>query len=278
MTARAVAHPAAPAGGAAAPITGPRLRGLAWVAWRQQRLSLGFLALVAAGLTAYLVWSGLSTRSALAAMARAHCSRRLISGACLALYERADTYGPQWLIALPVVAALFVAAPLIARGYENGALRFALTQGVRRARWAMPQLTVAAVTGVILCMVPALAGAWWLTQQKPPYVPAPWHWDRTLFNVTPLMLPCWLLAGISVGALAAVVFRRAVAAMAATLTCAVAIAIAVSSLRLLQGALPGTGQPDSRFWLFQGIQAGILVAVAVALGALAIWLLHRRAI
>jgi hypothetical protein len=35
-------------------------------------------------------------------------------------------------------------------------------------------------------------------------------------------------------------------------------------------------QPGSRYWLFQCAQAALLVTLAAALAALAIWLLHRR--
>ncbi len=35
-------------------------------------------------------------------------------------------------------------------------------------------------------------------------------------------------------------------------------------------------QPADRFWAFQGIESGVLVALAVALLALTIWLVRRR--
>lgn len=35
-------------------------------------------------------------------------------------------------------------------------------------------------------------------------------------------------------------------------------------------------QPADRFWAFQGIESGVLVALAVALIALTIWLVRRR--
>jgi hypothetical protein len=35
-------------------------------------------------------------------------------------------------------------------------------------------------------------------------------------------------------------------------------------------------QPGDRFWTFQLIEAGLLVALAAALLAIAVWLVHRR--
>jgi hypothetical protein len=35
-------------------------------------------------------------------------------------------------------------------------------------------------------------------------------------------------------------------------------------------------QPADRFWAFQGIESGVLVALALALVALTIWLVRRR--
>ncbi|MBO0837896.1 MAG: ABC transporter permease subunit, partial [Actinobacteria bacterium] len=328
------------------------------------RTALAGLGLLAAGASAFLVVTGLSVRAAIAAIARAHC--QLTPSICFPLYQKAGSwtgiYGPQWTLALPGVAAVFIGAPMIARGYETGSLRFALTQGVRRARWVVPQFLVAAAAGVVACVVAALIGTWWLNLYHGPYILAPWRWNTILFNITPVMLPCWLLLGISIGALAAVTVRRIVPAMAATLASAVALAIAADRLRLLPNALLAFGahtarqsgalwtvcsssgcifgdpagqayragiiakgwfthagqrltasqaadlaariphngmnapsaaylgrwlaarhytywisfQPDSHYWLFQGAQAALLVTLAVALGALAIWLLVRR--
>ena len=43
-------------------------------------------------------------------------------------------------------------------------------------------------------------------------------------------------------------------------------------------ALVHTYQPDSRYWTFQGIEAGWLVLVSVALLALTFWLVRRRSV
>lgn len=358
-------------GPAATRTRAPGLPGLAWVAWRQQRTPILVLAALAAGLAAWLVVSGLNLRSALAAIARAHCQSppAAFSQACLPLYERASSYGPDWLnglVALPVVAAVFVAAPLFARGYETGSIRFAVTQGVRRARWAVPQLLVPAVAGVVICVVPALAGAWHSRQLDGSVIAGRWRWGPVSFNITPLVLPCWLLLGLSAGTLAAVALRRTVPAMAATLAGAAVVAYAIEHWSLLPDVLLrigprltrlaapmwtycsgracsfgdpadqayGTGatmhgwftygshvlttaqtnalatripskmiaaenpaakpaglarwlaarhytywisyQPGSRYWIFQGTQAALLIALAVALAALALWLLRRR--
>jgi hypothetical protein len=357
-------------GSAASRRRAPGWPGLAWVAWRQQRAAIAVLALLGAGLSAWLVVSGLNLRAAVAAIVRAHCEPQ-VSQACLALYERAGSYGSDWLnglIVLPFVTAVFIAAPLIARGYETGSLRFAVTQGARRARWAVPQILVPATAGVVVCVVPALAGAWFLSQFDGSVIAGPWRWGPISFNITPLMLPCWLLLGLSAGILAAVALRRTVPAMAATLAGAAAVAYVIEHWRLLPDALLPIGtsatrlsgpmwtycsgtvcsfadpagqsygsgvivhgwftqaghaltsvqtnaldariphkllpaadpaakpaalerwlagqhytywisfQPGSRYWLFQGVQAALLVALAVTLATLAIWLLRRRPI
>jgi hypothetical protein len=365
-----VAQPTAQSGqnSSSASTRAPRFLGLAWVAWRQQRAALLILAVLAAGLSAQLLVSGLNLRAAIAAITRAHCAS--VSQACQPLYDRASAYVPGWtngLIVLPVVAAVFVAAPLLARGYETGALRFAVTQGVRRARWAVPQFLVPAVTGVVLCVVSALAGAWHLSQLTGSVIAGPWRWGPVSFNFTPLMLPCWLLLGLSAGMLAGVVFRRTVPAIGATLAGTTIVAYVIEHWRLLPDALLPIGtsatrlvgpmwtycsgpvcsfgdpagqsygsgvivrgwfarggghaltslqtnalasripqkllpaanpaarpeslerwlaarhysywisfQPGTRYWLFQGVQAALLVALAIALAGLAIWLLRRR--
>lgn len=227
----------------------PSLRGLAWVAWRQQRAALLILALLAAGLSVRLAVSGLRLRAAIAALTRAHCEPQAFQ-ACQSLYNRAAAYGPGWLnglIVLPFVAAVFVAAPLIARGYETGSLRFALTQGVRRGRWAAAQFLVPAVAGVLSCVVPALVGAWYLGLLNSPVLGSQTsRWEPVSFNITPLTLPSWLLLGLSAGLLAAAVFRRTVPAMAATLAGAAVAAAVIDHRSLLPTALLPIGASAKR--------------------------------
>ena len=45
---------------------------------------------------------------------------------------------------------------------------------------------------------------------------------------------------------------------------------------LLVGTTGNAYQPASRFWEFQSIEAGIFVALTLAVLGAAVWLLHRR--
>lgn len=217
MTALGI-HPAAAAGGGARPgrrVRQPAVRALLRVAWRQHRRGLLIVGLLAAGLSAWLL-------------------------ATVSDSPFGSGPQPQWALAMPLAVAVFIAAPLIARGYETGSLRFALTQGVRRGRWAASQLCVVAAAGAVVAVLPALAGAWWLAHPAATWT-APWRWDRIAFNVTPVMVPCWTLLGISAGALAAVLLRRSVPAMAATLGSFAVVAYLMDRLRVPPAALLGIG-------------------------------------
>jgi hypothetical protein len=88
----------------------------------------------------------------------------------------------------------------------------------------VPQLLVPAVAGAVCCGVAALAGAWVLSLFRGSLVTPPWPWDPFVFEVTPLLLPCWFLLGLAVGTLAGVACRRTVPAMAAALAATAGIA------------------------------------------------------
>jgi hypothetical protein len=210
----AVAAPAPPASG---PRPVPWTK-LAWVTWRQHRVALVGVAVLLGGLGLYLLIMGLQIHSAYTAVAPCH---PLGSAACevasrpFSNYYHTAVDMALILLVIPVLVGVFVGAPLLARELETGTFRFAWTQGCGRLRWAVAKLALLAIA------VTAAAGAFsllfsWFYQpffaERLDGVLAP-----QLFNLRGVDFAAWTLLAFALGAIAGVLIRRTVPAMAASL-------------------------------------------------------------
>ena len=241
---------------------------MTWLAWRQHRAQL---AAVAAVLGAYGLLAALE-----------HANHRF-SGMTTSL----GAY-------LPMVIGLFWGAPLLARELESGTYQLAWTQSVTRQRWLAAKLALLATAAVAATGALSALLAWGAGPPGQGSPLAPGTYETR--GLVPFAYALFLLAlGTSAGA----ALRRTVPAIAVTLTGAFALLYGAGELRrhLLAplrapagaGAVgPGdwvvgtqAGQvlyhPASRFWVFQGIEAGAFLALAAALLALTFWRLRRHA-
>jgi ABC-type transport system involved in multi-copper enzyme maturation permease subunit len=247
------------------------------------------------------------------------------------------------LQAVPALIGVFIGAPVLARELETGTFRYAWTQGIGRLRWTVGKLVPLAVA------VTATAGAFtvlsaWYNQ---PWVAAGYvtPFSARVFDLLGIAFAAWTLAAFAIGALAGMLIRRAVPAIAATLAAYAGLAFATglwlrehyitplvthstnlpgpawiighwytgrngkplsqaAISQILQAYHPATSkigpntfqtlnaagyltqhgytfwvsyQPGSRFWPFQWIEGGWLLALSVLLVATTVWLVRRRA-
>ncbi|MEV0841907.1 ABC transporter permease subunit [Actinocatenispora sera] len=202
-------------------------RRLIWVAWRQHRAMLIALVIVLATAACVLVLTGRSMRVTWHAMGLDRC-RDLIGnaghgGRCgiqLSVFagrppaSLADfvVYG---LHLVPPLIGMFVGAPLLAREFETGTVRFAWTQGVGRHRLVAAKMVLLAA---VVCAATVALGAvfsWWY--QLFDFVDVPGgRWTAPAFDLGAASLAGWSLFGFGLGVLSGAVLRRTVAAMAAT--------------------------------------------------------------
>ena len=319
-------------------------RRMAWVTWRQHRAALGGVAVFLGALAVWLWIAGLQLHHAYAAATACHPA----SPACADLITRFNSMnnylaGGYVLQAVPALIGAFAGAPVLARELETGTFRFAWTQGIGRWRWTLAKLVLLAVA------LTAAAGAFsqvftwffrpFLAQEDMTVLAG------TVFDTRGIAFAAWTLAAFAIGALAGMLIRRIVPAMAATLAAYTGLALAAGNfLRqhymtpLLTSNLnvPGSAwitsqwwtkggrfafagrppdsllqqlcssspagplgkplhqtffqclsqhgyttwtsyQPASRFWPFQWIEGGWLLALSVLLIAATIWLARRRA-
>ncbi|MFE6051690.1 ABC transporter permease subunit [Kitasatospora sp. NPDC056446] len=225
----------------------------------------------------------------------------------------------------------FVGAPLLAREFEHGTVRFAWTQGAGRTRWTVGGLVV---VGSVLAAATALTAVvldWWIS----PLAAHGGRFTPLAFASAPPALVGRVLLAFAVSALAGAVLRRTVVAVGIGVAVSVAVNLVAESLRfhyrtplqdtvhtLAQASLDhrwegaiwvtdpagdrlGLGrlydlggdyygaekllneggyslhesyQPDSRYWLFQSVEFAWTAGLAVALCAVAVWWIRRRAV
>jgi hypothetical protein len=325
-------------------------RRMGWVTWRQHRFALGGVAALLGLLAVWLWLTGLQVHHAYATATACHPAS---SAACQTLISNFNgSYGATaeliaaLLQAVPVLIGAFVGAPVLAQELETGTFRYAWTLAFGRRRWALAKLVplavaVAAATGVLSLLVSWYYQPFFADGNQTPLAP-------TVFGLRGVAFAAWTLAAFAIGALAGMLIRRVVPAIAATLVAYTGLALAAGDyLRqhymtplaasdlnvpvsawtlgtwwtkdgkfafapwppeslLFQicppSAVGGKGgkggpggtplmqciaqhgytewtsyQPASRFWSFQWIEGGWLLALSVLLIAATVWLVHRRA-
>jgi hypothetical protein len=320
-------------------------RRMAWVTWRQHRFALaGAVALLAAW-TLYFWITGLQVHHAYATVTACQPASSAACGQIISNFNFA--YGDTALAAsvmlqmVPALIGAFVGGPVLARELETGTFRFAWTLGFGRWRWTLAKLVPLAIAVAAAAGVFSLLFSWYFQPffadgNETPFTPE-------VFDLRGVAFAAWTLAAFAIGALAGMLIRRVVPAIAAALAAYAVIALAVglylrqhyttplvtsalnvpssawvisqwwtkggrfafsgapSNNLLMQLCPPSSAsfakaagspaqclaqhgythwtsyQPISRFWTFQWIEGGWLLALSVLLIAVTVWLVRRRA-
>jgi ABC-type transport system involved in multi-copper enzyme maturation permease subunit len=312
-------------------------RRMAWVTWRQHRAALGGVAVFLGAFAVYLWLTGLQMHHAYTA----DCHPASSVACTLNFTGRYATTGNVVSIFVQVVPALigaFAGAPVLARELETGTFRYAWTQGIGRRRWTVAKLVLLAVAVAAAAAAFSALFSWY----NQPFFAAGYviPFSTRLFGLREVSFAAWTLAAFAIGALAGMLIRRVVPAIAATLAVYAGLALAtalwlrqhyMAPLVTTKPNLPGSAwavsqwytkggkfafgahgsgianavnqlcdngnsglspgqclsqhgytvwtsyQPASRFWPFQWIEGGWLLALSVLLIAATVWLVRRRA-
>lgn len=197
-----------------APAKPRRLRGLAWLMARQHRVPL----LVCLAVTVIgSLWIAHERGAMLDTMHAAGWPGKSADALDPALRERTgrtfdDIAG--YVSGLPLLLAVFLAAPLLTADQEQGTARLVTTQSVSRTRWLGWKLgfafgLVAVTTGVLGAMLT------WYWRAAHPFVSTDWYDDSVLTTTGPMLVAMAFFTmslGLAIGALV----RRAVTAMTLT--------------------------------------------------------------
>jgi hypothetical protein len=197
----------------------PAVRGLAWVTWRQHRLALAGVLAVLGGVGLFMLVNGLAMHHAYTSLRLDTCGK-LDGPSCQSQlsafqqdYARLADQLPHYLMILPGLIGVFVGAPLVARELESGTFRFAWTLARSRVQWIVTKLVLLAVVLTAFALAFSALFTWW-------YGPFDAITGRMTssgaYEISGLVFAARTLFGFTLGALAGLLIRRTVPAMAAT--------------------------------------------------------------
>jgi hypothetical protein len=178
-------------------------RRMAWVTWRQHRLTLAGVIVVLGAASLYLYTGGVQIRASTDLIAA-----RSGMSVTAALFQL-----------IPALIGAFAGAPAVARELEAGTFRFTWTQGFGRTRWAVATLAPLALTVTVTAGALGLAFSWCygsLIAGRDGFV-ALSPLTNITFDLRGVAIAGWTLAAFAIGALAGVLIRRVVPAMFATI-------------------------------------------------------------
>lgn len=215
--------------------SGARLRpdSLAWVIWRQHRTSLICLGGLLLALGTTMLVFGIKLHLLYAAEIRHGCfGASAWNGVCRPLQTPFTVGWTQnyWLKivsamqAVPVIIGVFLGAPLLAREYTAGTVRFTWTQGIGRTRWAAATLgLLGAAVAAVGCLLGLLL-QWSMQPITVQTVRETDRWEPGMFDSTALTAATAALLAFAIGVLAGALIGRVVAAMAVTAACTITVA------------------------------------------------------
>ena len=214
------------------------------------------------------------------------------------------------LLLLPGLIGAVVGASVLGREMEMGTWRLAWSQTVPRTRWLVIQLAVVAGGLIVLGAAMTLVITWY----RAPMDRLTGHFVHNAYDYEGLVFTAYILFAFGLAVLAGQLLRRSIPAMLVALVPWVAVRLVIEfvlrphfmaplpysytcsqncggnaivdvppvtghlgDLLVRTGGGPPTYQPASRFWEFQSIEAGIFIALTLAVLGTAVWLLHRRA-
>jgi hypothetical protein len=244
---------------------------MAWVTWRQHRLTLAGVAALFGAPAVYLLVRGLQFHHAYAAVtacqpaASSRCTA--VAHQFSAVYAHGAIVTAGLLQVIPLLAGAFVGAPLLAREFETGTFRYAWTQGFGRTRWAVGKLVPLALAVTLTAATFGALFSWYYQ----PIVDVGGDSDSsllapTIFDVHGAALPAWTLVAFAIGALAGILIRRVIPALFATLAVWTALAFLTGAflrphyqapLVTTKDATPRAALVINQWWTFDGKPASL---------------------
>ena len=203
-----------------------------WTIWRQHRAEAGVAALILAGLAAAMLIVGTIARDRARAHGLSACAHT--HGDCGAaldtLHRDFHTIPPftAALIAVPLLAGMFWAAPLVSREYEAGTHRLAWTQSVSPLRWITTKIVVIFSVLAAAALGLGLLATWTL---DPLTAAFGGRYNSTWYDTQGLVPVACMIFALAVGVAASAVIRRTIPAMAVTLFAYAAARIPIHWIR-----------------------------------------------
>jgi hypothetical protein len=189
-----------------------------WTTWRQHRAAATVGATILALLAVGLLYLGSSARDRARALGLPACIERSrdCGGALERLHTSFHSIPPfiSALVAVPLVAGMFWAAPLVSREYESGTHRLAWTQSVSPLRWITTKITVIFAVVAVAALILGLLATWSLSPLTAAFGG---RFNSTWYDIQGVVPVACMLFALAVGIAASALIRRTIPAMAVTL-------------------------------------------------------------
>jgi hypothetical protein len=189
-----------------------------WLTWRQHRAQAAVGAILMIGLTTALIIIGTMARHVARQYGLPDCPST--GGDCSAALGRLHKHF-HWippvtasLIALPLLAGMFWAAPLLSREYEAGTHRLAWTQSVSPLRWITTKIVLICAVATLAALALGLVAAWTLAPLAPAFGT---RFNSTWFDIQGVVPAACILFALAAGIASSAVLRRTIPAMAIAL-------------------------------------------------------------
>ena len=206
-----------------------------WTTWRQHRAEAAVGALILAALAAAMVAVGSTARDRARALGLPACHRPTAAGggcpgALVALHNDFHLIPSVTaaLIAVPLLAGMFWAAPLVSREYQAGTHRLAWTQSVSPLRWITIKIVLIFSVLASAALALGLLATWTL---DPLTAAFGGRYNSVWYDVQGMVPVACILFALAVGAAASALIRRTIPAMAVTLVAYAATRIPIEFIR-----------------------------------------------
>ena len=200
-----------------------------WVTWRQHRIEALVAGIILAALIATLLVTGVDMISTYQSTGLASCATSQpvcgeLTGNFINQFSASVMLISIALSSLPLVAGMFIGAPLVARELEQRTYRLVWTQSITRTRWLGTKLLLL-ISAILLAFIVLTAlTAWW----SGPWNAATSPWAT--FDIRGVVLPAYALFALALGIAAGILVRRSVPAIGITIVLFVLLRLAIAFL------------------------------------------------
>ena len=201
-----------------------------WLTWRQHRSEALVMGGVLAALVALLVVTRRAIYSTFDQLGVAGCLTDRFDSNCPQIIQ---AFGKQftflrfavpWLNLAPVLVAMLVGAPLVARELEHGTHRLVWTQGVTRLRWLVVKLGLVLVGCLLAEAILIALLTWW----RGPFSRLEGSFGK-VFDLEGTAPVAYMVFAVAAALAAGTLLRRTLPAMVLTLALFLGVRIPVSA-------------------------------------------------
>lgn len=203
-----------------------------WVTWRQHRGEVLVIGGTLAALSILLVVTGRQIAESYQQLGVGACLGNRFNANCPTII---DTFLRQygflraavpWLNLVPMLVAMLVGAPLVARELEHGTHRMIWTQGATRLRWLGVKLALVlagclVAEGILIALL-----TWW----NGPFSQLRGNFSQNAFDLEGTAPVAYMAFALAVAVAAGTLLRRALPAMALTIALFLGVRLPVDTL------------------------------------------------